>query len=374
MPDVAAAAMNLGRKAIRRVARLHKPFVRQARRASRLRDQALEAAGELHVLRDIGAVAGGREPIVVGPWLSEVGYEVLYWIPFLRWFSDRYRIDPDRFVVVSRGGVASWYAGVARRYVEILDLMDPATFAARNEARRRGEESGGQKQTSVGALDSEIVALARAQHGLASARVCHPSLMYRLFRQFWLANRALDVVTAHTRFVPMSAPDLLDRGALPRRYVAVKFYTGAAIPDSAAHRAMLRGLVQRLAQESPVVLLDTGMALDEHADYPFAGIANVTSLRGLMTPHDNLAVQTQVIAAASAFVGTCGSVAWLAPLLGVPTVAAYVEDRFLVSHLFVARHAYRQAGAAPFLPLDLYGASELGMLEGVRSQTTVSDT
>ena len=370
MVDVAAAAMNLGRKAIRRVSRLHKPFVRQARRASRLRDQALEAADEVRVLRDIGQVASGREPIVVGPWLSEVGYEILYWIPFLRWFSDRYRVDADRLVVVSRGGVAPWYADVAGRYVEILDLMEPSTFGARNEARRSGEESGGQKQTAVGTLDAELLALARARCGLDAVRVCHPSLMYGLFRQFWLANRALDVVTAHTRYTRMSAPEVIERGSLPRRFVAVKFYTGAAIPDSPEHRAMLRAIVQRLAQDSAVVLLDTGMALDEHADYPFAGIPNVSSLRGLLTPPNNLAVQTQVIAAADAFVGTCGSVAWLAPFLGVPTVAAYVEDRFLLSHFFVARHAYRQADAAAFLPLDLHGAAALGALDAVVPQMT----
>ena len=27
------------------------------------------------------------EPILVGPWLGEVGFELLYWIPFLRWFA-----------------------------------------------------------------------------------------------------------------------------------------------------------------------------------------------------------------------------------------------------------------------------------------------
>jgi hypothetical protein len=363
VPDIAAAAQNIGGKLVRRVARFHTPFVRQARRVSRMREQAVEVAGEIRVLRDIAHAARGREPIVVGPWLSEVGYEVLYWIPFLRWFRDRYRLDADRLVVISRGGVAPWYADITDRYLDIFDLMDASTFAARNEARRTGEESGGQKQTASGALDTELLDLARARLGLDRIRACHPSLMYRLFRQFWLANRALDVVTAHTRFTRMSARDAIDLGTLPRRFVAVKFYTGAAIPDTPAHRAVLREIVQRLSSDTPVVLLDTGMSLDEHEDYPFAGIPGVTSLRGFLTAQNNLAVQTQVIAAASAFVGTCGSVAWLAPLLGVPAVAAYVDDRFLLSHLFVARHAYRQAGAAPFLPLDLHGAAELGALD-----------
>lgn len=363
MPDIAAAGLNLGHKVLRRVTALHKPFVRQSRRAARVREHAADIAAELRVLRDIGKVARAREPIVIGPWLSEVGYEILYWIPFLRWFKDRYELDDDRLIVVSRGGVAPWYAGITSRYVDLLDLMDPAAFHARNEARRTGEESGGQKQSAPGSFDREVLELTRARLGLSGARVCHPSLMYRLFRQFWFGNRAFDIVNAHTRFARVTPAAVTDLTTLPRSYVAVKFYTGAAIPDTAAHRASLREIVRRLARERTVVALDTGMALDEHEDYVFSGIPDVVSLRGLMTPQNNLAVQTQVIAAATAFVGTCGSVAWLGPLLGVPTVAVYAEDRFLLSHLFVARHAYRQAGAASFVPLDLQGAAALGALE-----------
>lgn len=363
MADVAAAGRNIAQKLIRRATRLHKPVVRQTRRIARVSEHVREFGEELRVLRDIGQVASGRHPIVIGPWLSEVGYEVLYWIPFLRWFKDRFRLDDDRLVVVSRGGVGAWYADITPHYLELLDLMDPATFAERNDARRSGEEAGGQKQSGLGALDREVLDLARKRLGLGDVQVCHPSLMYRLFRQFWLGNRAFDVVNAHTRFARMQPPSVVDLSGLPERFVAVKFYTGAAIPDTPAHRAALSDIVRRLAREQPVVLLDTGMALDEHTDYPLAGIPNVTSLRRLLKPENNLAVQTQVIAAASMFVGTCGSVAWLAPLLGIPSVAVYVDDRFLLSHFFVARQAYRHVGAAPFLPLDLEGANTLGALQ-----------
>ena len=43
---------------------------------------------DVSVRLDLWRAARGSAPIVVGPWLSEVGYEVLYWIPFLRWFVD----------------------------------------------------------------------------------------------------------------------------------------------------------------------------------------------------------------------------------------------------------------------------------------------
>jgi hypothetical protein len=187
--------------------------------------------------------------------------------------------------------------------------------------------------------------------------------MYRLFRQFWFGNRALDVVASHTRFAPAQASPLVDLSMLPPRYTAVKFYTGAAIPDVPLHRALLREMVARLARVQPVVLLDSGVTLDEHGDYALDDVPNVVSIRRLMTPQNNLGVQTQVIAGASGYVGTCGGLAWLAPLLGIPTVAVYAEERFLVSHLYVARHAYRQVGAAEFLPLDAHGAMQLGALE-----------
>ena len=96
-----------------------------------------------------GATASGRGPILVGPWLSEVGYEVLYWVPFLRWFADHFGVTADRLVVVSRGGVAGWYTGLANRYVELFDLFPPLEFAARNAARQR---SGEQKQHGLRTL------------------------------------------------------------------------------------------------------------------------------------------------------------------------------------------------------------------------------
>src|SRR5262245_22601526 len=98
--------------------------VRTTRYWRRVQQQTMpRLTREISVRRELRAAAGGDGPIIVGPWLSEVGYEVLYWVPFLRWFCDRYQVDPSRMVVVSRGGVASWYRDVATHYVELLDLF-----------------------------------------------------------------------------------------------------------------------------------------------------------------------------------------------------------------------------------------------------------
>ena len=360
MTDPLAAASNLAGKALRRAAAVPKRGVRLLRRAQRIGGQIAIHRTEWQVEREIASLARGTGPIVAGPWLSEVGFEVLYWIPFLRWLEHHYGISRERVTVISRGGVAAWYADVAAGYVEIFDHLAPDVFARRNADRRERDESGGQKQMVYATLDRELVGRALEERGLSDAAVCHPSLMYRLFNQFWFGNRALDVIISHTHHTRLALNAARVPG-LPARYVAAKFYTGAALPDTAECRSGVRDLVRAAAATLPVVMLDTGMATDEHEDYLFRAIPNVISLRERMTPHTNLGVQTAVIAGADAYIGTCGSLAWLAPLLGVRTTAVYAADRHLLSHLYVADQTYPRAGAAPFDALDLRAAMQLKM-------------
>lgn len=354
------AGRHAANEAVAMPSRADKTFTRMRKRTERFREHVLEPwLEQRQIERDLAALARGTEPIVVGPWLSEVGYEVLYWRPFLTWMLDRYRIDPDRVIAVSRGGVADWYRGIASRYVELLDLFEPDDFAARNAARRSG---GDQKQLTPGDFDAEIVARVAAAHlGGRTPRLCHPSFMFRLFRPFWFGDRSLDFFLNHVRFERMTsaagAPS-----ALPPRFAAVKFYTGPAVPDTPEHRRMLRGLVTRVAEAMPLVVLNTGLSLDEHRDFLFEDVPNVTALPQVLPPSTNLALQTQVIARASLFVGTCGSLAWLGPMIGTPTIGVYADDRFLAPHLFVARHAYRLMGAAPFTTIDLAAIEALDLV------------
>jgi hypothetical protein len=359
--DPLLAVRNIAALAWRRAAAAPRRAIRLARRTERMREQAAMFRAEWQIERELAAIARGRGPIIAGPWLSEVGFEALYWIPFLHWFQDRYRVDAGRMVAVSRGGVADWYRGVASRYVEIFDHFDPAAFAARNAERRAAGEGGGQKQTTQGPFDRELIEIARAQVGDSRATVCHPSLMYRLFGQFWLGNRPADVLFRHTSFNPVSVPRPVGLD-LPDRFIAAKFYTGAALPDTPECRGALRDLVRAAAAKLPVVMLDTGLGTDEHEDYLFRDVPNVISLRARLEPRTNLGVQTAVTAAAEGFIGTCGSLAWLAPMLGVKTVAVYADERLLTTHLYVARQVYRRMDAAPFETLDLRAAAALDLL------------
>jgi hypothetical protein len=360
--DRGSAVTNLAGKIGRRILSVRKPFIRAGRRAGHLQDYVAARRAERAIEQEIAAVAEGDEPIVLGPWLSEVGYEVLYWIPFLRWFEKTYRVRPERVVAVSRGGVGSWYAPLAGRYVDLFDEFSPEEFARRNEERRAETERGGQKQSAQGGFDADILERVKARIGAGAVRVCHPALMFRLFKHFWLGNQPFDFLERRTTYGLMDVP--ASNLNLPAEYTAVKFYSGMALPASEASQRAVREIVAALARTRPVVLLNTGMAFDDHRDYGVVDLPNVINLEAAMTPSTNLGIQAQVIAGAAQFAGTCGSLAWLAPMLGVPTLALYADDRLLTTHLTVARKVFRAIGAAPFVTADVRALGRLDLAPG----------
>ena len=369
MSDAGAtvAFRNLGLKAWRRLRAAHKPLVRLARRNVRAGERR-EILREVAALeREIERIGSSRAPIIAGPWLAEVGYEVLYWVPFLRWFADAFRIPPERFLVVSRGGVASWYRPFAATYIELFDLLGPAELTALNDARRQASEGGGRKQTTVSEQDTLLLSRIRRERGLVEGPTLHPSLMFRLFRHVWYGTLPFDFFWDRTRYVSLrglatdTAANRVLPSNLPDSFSVVKFYSGAALPLADWTRLRLREMVAREAAVRPVIVLDTGVAVDEHEDYAFADLPNVISAAPWMTPSTNLAVQSALVGRAHAFLSTCGGLAWQAPFQGTPTVAAYVDDKLLAPHLYVARQALRRVEAGPFLPLDLRADQQVGV-------------
>jgi hypothetical protein len=346
---------NLLRLAGRRLLAVHKPFVRIWRRHERRQEQLAVVQFEHTVERAARGRAASGQPLILGPWLSEVGFETLYWVPYLRWLKAECNWDPARAIAISRGGVRSWYRGLADHYLELFDHLTPAEFTARNQARR-DEGEGSHKQLSLSPLDEELVALARQREGFADAAIVHPSDMYQLFRYYWLGHRGPSFVQERTRLERLEAPGRFALAELPREFVAVKAYTAQSLPATAENRAVLAQIVAALAERIDVVTLDTGLAVDDHDDYRLADHPRVHNLGALLTPANNLELQTEVIARARAFVGTCGGLAWLAPMLGVPTVALFSDPRFLHAHLYFARKIYLDLNAAPFATVDISAA------------------
>jgi hypothetical protein len=312
--------------------------------------------------RELERVAKARGDIMVGPWLSEVGFELLYWIPFLTWAIDDFQIDPSRLVAVSRGGVASWYGNICRHYVDLFDLYTVDEYREANETR--WQAAGNQKQYEIGAFDKTIAARVAERRGTPVAGILHPSIMYRLLRFFWYEKAPVSLLHKHTSFRPLPKPALpADRWGLPDRYTAVRFYFRPSFPDTPENRALVQEVVHRLAEDGPVVLLNPGLRLDDHADVDVAAAANVYQIDHAMTPRDNLAVQTAIIAGADALVGTYGGLSYLGPYLGVPTVGLYSHGPELVpAHLDITWRLSQLMSS----PLTVLSVDDIALLSRTR--------
>ena len=322
-----------------------------------------EGSADAKLYEALDEIARGSGPIVAGPWTGEVGFELLYWIPFVDWFRTRWRVPAERFVIISRGGVESWYGMPGARYADIFSVLPPDTFRARTDPDAH-------KQREVSALDRELVDAVANRLRITDAAALHPRLMYRAFAPFFRDEAGFGLVQRLTSHRPMPPLDDPATAGLPAEYIAARFYFSDCFPDTAANRALAQSVLEGISQRMPVVLLDPGLRVDDHADYAPSATSNIISIAAGLAPERNLAVQSAVISRARAFVGTYGGYSYLAPFYGVPAVGLYSERAFKLHHLHVAQRVFERLGSATVMAID---TAHVGLVHGVTGVTEVTE-
>jgi len=292
-------------------------------------------------------------PVVVGPCLSEVGFELMYWIPFVRRLTERFGLHPEQVTVVSRGGVAAWYDDIAACYIDVLDVFDADEYEVR--LTRRRAEAGDRKQLSIARFDREIL---DRTGGRQCPTIVHPSLMFLRLRYYWSGERREAALERRTRFRMFSheaITALPPPDAAPECYIAFKAYFSDCFPDTGDNRAVLGLMIEHLAEAGDVVVLSAPRGLDDHHDWEPPSGDRIHRAAAWLTARDNLAVQSALIARAESLYCTYGGFASLAPLLGVDAVTFYSTPNHNRVHLGVARRMARDVGRSAFTVTDVRG-------------------
>jgi hypothetical protein len=130
------------------------------------------------------------------------------------------------------------------------------------------------------------------------------------------------------------------------------------LPASEENRAFFRSVVERLAERVDVVLLSTGLLVDDHEEWMHVH-ERVHPIEHLLRPQDNLAVQTRIIAGSRGLVATYGGFSYLGPFLGVPALTFYEVEQTVPVHLEVLRRAlpaadYRRVRAGDLAAVDAF--------------------
>ena len=294
-----------------------------------------------------------------------MGFEILYWIPFLNAFRHSHQIEPSRMIAIGRGGSGAWYqtAGTADLY-EFVPLE-----TARIWSVQASQQTGSMKQQDEESWEKHVCGLTAASLGLVKYQTLSPSWMYKVLAPWWQGEATEGYLNRYTlQSVKMPAPALAPelKSKLPERYVAMRWYARPTWPHREDLVLWTRKLVEKVAKQIPVILIDSFHA-DDHADIALGEIPNVLQLSELaeQTPTNNLQIQSAVIANAQAYVGTYGGMAQGAMRWGVPTVALYQEfGQTSPQHLTLSQSLSLKTGV-PFIvaqPKDLDGA--LGFVLG----------
>ena len=304
-----------------------------------------------------------KDKIIVGPWLSEVGFELLYWIPFLNWMRTYRDFDPERLVVVSRGGVSHWYKTFTDNYFDILDFMTPNDYLRSNQKRMA---QGKQKQRGMSEMDRDVLRITKQVLKDKDAEILHPSTMYNLFMPYWKRRATVDLVERFAVFckhLEIDCSDIEDR--LPESYVATRFYFNDAFPDTEQNRVFIAQLLGRLTRRHDVVLLNPGFAMDDHWDFNPEDLERMHTIDDLMTPSTNLEFQTKVISRAKAYIGTYGGLSYLPPFYGVSSLALYSHPQgFLYHHLELADRVFLCMDDATFTAIDVRDTDLFNIITG----------
>jgi hypothetical protein len=320
----------------------------------------------------LAAIARDDKPIIVGPWMSEVGFEILYWIPLVRWMVHQYGLSPDRIVVVSRGGVSRWYEGVGTRYLDLFDLYSPEEYLAVNS--RRQDASNMQKQKAISPVEMEIVEAVKTRLGISGpVNMIHPALMYSGYlRYHWSQRSSMDHLLLHAFYDPIPEPntEMAFEAELPQDYWAVRFYSRETFADTAENRVFVRNLLDHLLKSASVVLLDSPFTVDDHANVEWMKSGGTQGEGGnrlvvageWMTPANNLDVQTRIIGKSRGFVGTYGGLSYIAPLVKRPAFVFYQGDGDLSdAHINTAQTVFRDMGQS-YVLIDKNAATALPLI------------
>lgn len=254
------------------------------------------------------------EVVWFGPFVGEVGYELSYWIPWIRKFCSDLKLGESRIGIVTRGGAHVWYPDHAQS-LELFHELSADEFRKIQSA---------EYPIKLRRLEKQLI----KQLGISRFHIAHPREMHAAISEFRGNYCGIDTLDDYFRFAGLSKTTIAKRVErlvgfeevrTPTRYGSVRLYTNSLIGDETAVRQAWR-LIALAAKEFNLVDAGVKSRLDDH-------IAVVPEGETIERPLAdcplslNLAMQTLVILRSSFLVSTYGGSSYIGLLLGIPTLA-----------------------------------------------------
>jgi hypothetical protein len=281
--------------------------------------------------------------ILIGPWLGEIGFELLYWVPFVRFVMNELGIPKSKVIIISRGGNSSWYSDFAGKYFNIYDNFSAQEIA--NIQNSRVFELGHQKQSKLTESDTNLIKSFIPKIN-RKVGILHPSDMFTLFSPYLSGRLGVSYALSITQFKPMKFKRYGKAKDLPKDYICCKFYFRESFPDCVENREFIRKVIDYFSKKSHVINLTLNYKLDDHETY-FQNSSNVIEIDETQVPYEeNIQIQSSIISNSRLFIGTYGGFAYLANLANIPSVCfvSEHETKSTTRHVDFANQALADYG------------------------------
>lgn len=271
------------------------------------------------------------DPIIIGPFMMEVGFELLYWIPMVtRILENVDNLEHRPIHIVTRGGAHVWYPFVSHHH-EIFNKLASSDFLKMQQNRLK--TFGHQKQSRLQA--EEEILLQRFFPGEEeNFNVLHPMTMVRTMVDYWSGSESPKWLENFTDYAKVK--DHISHNVNYTELIAMKFYSRESLTNISSIDCCLQAIIFG-HKKSRFIDFVVSEVIDDHKYFANKNL----SVDRFIAPklETNLRDQSQVLSQAKLLIGTYGGFTYLAQYMGIPVIAwEEIAKLNRNQHLFTAEY------------------------------------
>jgi len=275
------------------------------------------------------------EKIIVGPWFSELGHEVLYWIPLLNLLFKTADRSTSDIISISRSGAEVLYKPFSGTNINALNFYSQPDWHSMIDSV--WIQLGGQKQSAFSFEENTILGdvldVNKMSENIDSNNIfwMHPSIMFSMFRPFWRNNFSVESIQSLLDWPNYEY--LLDQ----KEFVdyGMKFYSRPSFLMNEPNQNLVSDIIKHFATKDYKIIGNTVYS-DDHDMFKLDG---VISNRIIKIQNYERNLESQIILASNCkkFISTYGGLNYLPLLNGVESIGLYSNmQKLLPSHQLTA--------------------------------------
>lgn len=272
------------------------------------------------------------DKIIIGPWFSELGFELLYLIPYLNYLT---QIDEQlvNLTIVSRGGEIPLYQSLNWDYINSLAHYSEDEWDSL--LSENWKIVGGLKQSKFTHIDGEILNKVITENNLNNGRlvVVHPSIFFGIFSPFWRQDFHVKSIIPVLNFPKIASVEP------ENKRIFMKFYSRPSLADTVQTKLKIQTILKTLIDYQ--IDFCTRQAYKDDHELIKVDCSKFNNVKEFQANNfrENLRIQLELMVKCSTAMVTYGGLSYFPLFYGHRVIAFYDnKTQYSQKHLQLAQH------------------------------------